>query len=403
VMAKCRGERIVLRYKISQDPNEFLWESEWSVTTFWGWKIMEKKKEDTESFRAVSTWRKGDRLDWTTLTGEPHVTKSAGRYTEASLVKELEKKGVGRPSTFATLISTIEDKKYVEVSNKEARKETIDRIIVEGKGKWPPKEEKITKNVGAERDKLAVTDLGSRVIEFAIDKFPKLFDYGFTCTMEKKLDDIAKGLIEWKSVLKETWESYKDTYMELLGSETSVAMNGGKMKEFSNGLKAVYTKNGPLLLKEIAADNAKFYGWPEGVRWEEIDEAKALEFIESGGNKLGLWKGSDILVKTGKFGKYIECKGVRATYKDCMTEEEACVELEAKSGNPGVIIGNFEIRNGKFGPYMFQVKAKKKEFVSVPKGLNLDLVTEKELEAIFANGLRAKVAYRGGRGGRGGH
>jgi len=275
------------------------------------------------------------------------------------------------------------------------------------------------------------------VVEFALKEFGVLFDYGFTAAMEKKLDEISKGGLEWKSVLKETWGSYEAKYSELLetAGETVAAPDGGKVKDFGGGLKAVYSGRGPVLLREseeqedaghapedvapakrgrggrgrggkaraAAQATAIFYGWPEGVRWEEMDEARAREFVEAGGNTIGTWNGEKIVKKAGKFGSYAECAGVRFTLKDGMTEAEIISGLEKKQkeASGGRVIGNIEVRVGPYGPYMFQKNAKKKEFVSLPKGVNLDLVTEREIELLFANGLRAKVAA-GGRGrGRG--
>lgn len=436
VMATCRGERVVLRYRLKEDPSEFDWESEWSQTTFWGWKIVRgKEEEDTVAFKKAAAWKSGGEFNWTQLVGEPHTTKAPARYTEASLVKELEKRGIGRPSTFASLIETIQDKKYVEVSNKEARKETVERLIVEGKGAWPPREEKLTKNVGAERDKLAPTELGQRVMEFLVEHFEDLFNYEFTAKMEKRLDTIARGEEEWKGVLGETWESYKERYEELVGSKAGSGPAEKpalleRKKEFTDGLKAVFGRNGPILLREGAgepgapqsgrgrgrgrggkatskpAPQTTFYGWPEGVSWDEMDEARALAFIESTSAGIGSWNGKAIQLKTGKFGKYIECDGLRANWKEGMTVEQAREELEKKKEGAagGKVIGKVEVRVGPYGPYMFLKDAKKKEFVSVPKGVNLDLLGEAEAEALYVKELRMKVAkggWRGGRGGRG--
>ena len=118
------------------------------------------------------------------------------------------------------------------------------------------------------------TDLGRSVLVFMLKHFNDLFEYGFTSQMEKRLDLIAEGLEQWKEVLRDMWASYKDRYNDLSSKQqikTKEGESNAKVKEFTNGLKAVQSKKGPLLLIEgVKKEDTQFIGWPSGVAFEDM-------------------------------------------------------------------------------------------------------------------------------------
>jgi len=424
IMASAKGEIRTVIFKIKEDPNEFPWSAIWKRTTFQGWKKLgttAKLDEDADTDEVLSEegkgWaigaalKEGDTLRWTSLQAQPQTTKAAGRFSEATLVRELEKKGIGRPSTFASLLASIQDKKYVEKKDTPARKFQITKYAIGEVGQWPPVKETMELSQGAEKDKLAPTDLGERVLKFCIEKFHDLFDYGFTAHMESRLDAVSDGKETWKKVVKDTWDSYKERYETLKTEETALATTSA----FENGIKAVRTKKGPLLLRESPdknKDKTVFIGWPEGVKFEEITadaaaafEAKMKEKVDA--SAFMTLDGQAVYKKSGKFGTYAEWNSVKVTLQGTESTEDIEALLRAKNVSSGPLhtIGDYEFRKGPYGKYMYNIKLKTKAFVSIPEALDPKALTKEAAEQIYKNGIELKkkaASFRGGRGGRGG-
>lgn len=422
VMSDARGESCKIKLQIDGD-EDFKWISQWRQTLFEGWrcagKVMnvEEEDEEKEDDSKEDNWKKvlllkvGDKVEWIKMKAEPRETKAQGRYTEATLIRELEKCGIGRPSTFSSLISVIQEKNYVEVKDiagKEIMVKEYEMIVK----RWPPKEKEIKKKMGAEKNKLVPTELGRSVLEFMLKHFDDLFNYGFTGEMEKRLDHIAEGEEEWKSVLRDMWNSYKDRYEELNSKKVENKRDANernesnpKVREFSGGLKAVQTKKGPLLLieKEKKEDTI-FLGWPNKISFDEISEEIALEFQREQDRKkdtdyVGEWNSQPILKKSGKFGNYFQCGELSIPYQENEEFEKIIERFEAKqqqkNEGSGVIqkFKDYIIRTGQYGPYIIKLSVKKVQFVSIPKGLDPTKLTEKDVEGIYKNGLEAKKKF----------
>lgn len=415
VMASARGETCKVKTQIEGD-EDFTWSSQWKRTTFEGWKRAGKvaqidddsdASEDTkeDAWDKASKLKPGDKVKWTDMKAEPKETKAQGRYTEATLVRELEKFGIGRPSTFASLIATIQDKNYVETKNIPAKEVTIKEYTMKP-NQWPADGKELKKKVGAEKNKLVPTDLGRSVLVFMLKHFNDLFDYGFTSQMEKRLDRIADGNEQWKEVLRDMWASYKDRYNDLSSKQQIKTKEGeanARVKEFSNGLKAVQSKKGPLLLIEKAKkEDTEFIGWPTGVAFEDMTEERALKFKEEEskkkrGDEVGEWNGQKIVKKSGKFGDYLQCGDVSIPYQADEELEKTIERFVAKQNGGAGIIKQFKeyvIRTGQYGPYIMKTSLKKPQFVSLPKGVDGSNLTEKEVETLYKTGLDSKKQWK---------
>ena len=419
VMAPAKGEICKVKIQIEGDA-DFTWSSQWKCTTFEGWKRAgkvaqidddsdngdEDSKEDVWS--KASILEPGDKVKWLDMKTEPKETKAQGRYTEATLVRELEKFGIGRPSTFASLIATIQDKNYVETKDIPAREVKVKEYSMKP-SQWPANELELKKKMGAEKNKLVPTDLGRSVLTFILKHFNDLFDYGFTAQMEKRLDQVADGLEAWKQVLRDMWASYKDRYEDLCSKQSIKAREqNAKVKEFNNvvkGLKAVQSKKGPLLLVEgIKKEDTQFLGWPAGVAFEDMTEDRALQFKEEAakkklGDEVGEWNGQQIIKKLGKFGDYLVCGDVSIPYQVGEDLDKTIERFEAKQNGGANIIKQFKeyiIRTGQYGPYIMKTSLKKAQFVSLPKGMDissLSALTEKEVETLYKTGLESKKKW----------
>jgi len=433
VMSACKGDERVATFLADGDPGEFPWESKWRRTTFPGWRRvglstvqLDETEVQAEADAVQAIWiqaislLQGDKLAWKALEAAPVTSKPPPRYNEATLVRELEKKGIGRPSTYASLVGTLLEKKYSEKKDTPAIPTTVVSYILNTLGQWPPKETKITKQMGAEKDKMIPTPLGNTLLKFCLQEFKELFAYEFTAHMETRLDKVAQGEEQWKQVCRDTWNSYKKHYAELKttkkgskGAELKAqraADSASKLKEFSEGIKAVVGRKGPIVLKEDPSgdkEKTKFYGWPEGADFQTITEEQVLQFIQSIDNpnpsSWGTYNGTPIVMKKGPHGHYAQAGSLNVKVMNGDTAEMIQQRFEEKSKASLHSLGEFEFRQGQYGPFMYKKAAagKKPQFVSLPEGLDPKSLTLEAAERIYTNGLQQKSS-RGGRGGRGG-
>lgn len=407
LMSPKKGEKCIVEFRACKDDTDWTWRSTWLRTIFEGWRILnwkdiedDKDEKDAleEEWLAATKIKQGDKLQWLALKAAPHFTKAPGRYTEATLIKELEENGIGRPSTFASLISTILDKAYVEKKSFEAKTATVDILTLE-KGKDISKTQKEIKQ-GGEKDRLVPTALGKSVLTYLLANFQDLFAYKFTAEMESRLDKIAEGQEPWKKVVKDTWLSYKERYEAQLAIKKSSDEKSSQFrKELGESIVAIIIKKGPLLLKESDdKDKTKtiFYGWPAAAKFEDMTLEKAKAFIATAektkvGEVLGTIDDKEIMKKKGPYGFYVECDGKRVSCKEEATFEEVKELLEKQAENPSKRIGQFEIKKGPYGLYMYKWGNPKKEFVSVSAGTNIDELTEGGCIALFQFGLQQKA------------
>lgn len=407
VMAPARGETRTIHFLAIGDPAEFLWRAQWKRELFAGWRRIgaaatdldadeDKEKEATaaeETWAAAISLNVGDTIHWLGMETWPHDAKPPPRYTEATLVRELEKRGIGRPSTFATLVGTLMDKTYAEKGDTAAKEITVDRFRM-SPGIWPPTPTQEKKRVGGEKNKMHPTALGKSILEFCLREFGQLFAYEFTREMESRLDLIAQGEQPWKDLCRDTWATYKEKYQGLKEGKATVAAAASRERLFANGIKAVQSKKGPLLLKEVGPKEAVFYGWPEGKAFGEITEADVTAFIATKqGGGMGTYEGNPIEKKAGPFGAYATCNGVNVPCTPEDTEESLQAKFAAKSQAFLHRLGPFEFRNGPYGVYMFKtdLTGKARKFVSLPTGVDPKSLTQEATIKLYQNGLKTKA------------
>jgi DNA topoisomerase-1 len=412
VMSPARGETCHITIQIDTD---FNWLARWKRTTFEGWKragSVANLDEDDSLLEATAEWEKaslmklGDKVEWNVIRAEPKESKAKGRYTEATLVRDMETYGIGRPSTFASLLSVIQEKDYVSTRDLPAKEVTATEYRIQPQT-WPPTKSETKKKVGAEKNKLVPTDLGRSVWNWLKTQFDDLFAYGFTAQMEQRLDQIAhptRDQRSWKQLLHEIWNSYR-ARVETLGSALNSTSNP-KIKTFSNGLKAVQSKKGSILLMEGATkDNTQFFGWPKDTSFDQITEEQAIQFqkdqnILRSGSDFGEWNGNRIQKRSGKFGSYLQSGSISIPFQENEPMEETVRRLEAKQAGGGAAAGaiqtfkEFSIRTGPYGPYIMKPSLKKPHFVSLPKGIDPHSLKETEVAALYKLGLEEKKRHK---------
>lgn len=421
IMAQAKGEHRIIDFEAQGDEGDFSWQAKWKRTTFAGWKAADEKdtnaaiaednddeKEDEvaeDAWKLAESLKEGQALKWRSLLAKPQETKPQGRFTEATLVRELEKKGIGRPSTFASLIATIVEKNYVEVKDIPSSVQECKTYSLSALGQWPPTADPFNLKRGGEKARMVPTPLGKTLLAFALEKFPDLFSFDFTATMETRLDKIAEGNEPWKKVLEDTWSSYKDRYETLKvsgGSGTAATPGNARRRELGEGVVAIVTAKGPLLLKEGATkEETVFFGWPPKKAFQDLTLEEAKAFVaavaqQKQGDALGEHNGHPVVVKKGQYGSYADWNGLRVSVAQGEGLNEIIAKLQAKSENPTRTVGPFQIRTGQYGPYLMKTgtaKGGKPQCISIPKDVDLDSLTAQQAGEIFEAGLKTKAAF----------
>jgi DNA topoisomerase-1 len=191
VMEKATGESREAIFDLVGDESEFPWMAKWRRTIFQGWKkandkesdatrathgedLPEEEQEADEAWKQSEQYKPGQRIEWITLTAQPKESKPPGRYTEATLVRDLEKRGIGRPSTFASLIATLVDKSYAEIQDIPVTQIQAKTYHLKN---WPPEERPLVLKRGGEKARMVPTPLGKTLIEFVLKHFSELLSF----------------------------------------------------------------------------------------------------------------------------------------------------------------------------------------------------------------------------------
>lgn len=331
------------------------------------------------------------------------------RYTEASLVKALEEMGIGRPSTYAPTISTIQDRGYIEKKDKPAEQRQARLITLTDK----IEESSLMENFGAEKAKLFPTDIGKVVNDFLVNHFSDIVDFQFTAKVEEEFDAIAAGKKKWNAMIKSFYGGFHET-VEAAGGvsreEASSQRELGKDPKTGKPVIARVGRFGPMVQIGVAEDDEKpvFASIPEGVSVEEVTLEQALRMFEFPQN-LGLLEGEEVLVNTGRFGPYVKCGKTNVSLKKATMDEEGNeipgddpysvnlarateLILEKRAIDKNKFLGDWpekeiQLLRGPYGIYIKHGKAN----VRIPKEIeNPEKLTLEEIEKIIAQAPKSK-------------
>src|ERR1700754_435939 len=248
---------------------------------------------------------RGQRLALQEMTATERFSRPPARYTEASLVKKLEELGIGRPSTYAPTISTIQNRGYVVKEEREGKQRAFRVLTL--KGDKIIKEEK-TENTGAERGKLFPTDIGSVVNDFLVQYFNGIVDYHFTAGVEKQFDEIAQGMEEWTEMIRKFYNPFHKEVQNTI--ETADKAPGerdlGVHPENGKKVSVRIGRFGPFVQvgDSDAEDKPLYASLRAGQSIETISLPEALELFKLP-KKVGIFEDKEMTVAIGKFGPYI--------------------------------------------------------------------------------------------------
>ena len=347
----------------------------------------------------------GQKLVLQQMDSRETFTRHPARYTEASLVKKLEEMGIGRPSTYAPTISTIQKRKYVEKESREGYERTYKVATLKN---GVVKSGTDTETTGVEKGKLFPTDIGMVVNDFLVDNFEVVLDYSFTATVEKDFDKIAQGKKQWSSMIR---NFYKEFHPLVEKSEGIDRQEVGGNRELGadpeTGLPVIARlgKFGPLVqIGEQTEEGPapKFASMRKGQLIETITLEEALDLFKLP-RTVGEFEGKEIVIGIGRFGPYVRHDGKFTSLSKeddpLSINEERAIELieEKRKADAERFIKIFDenpdvqVLNGRYGPY---IKVGKQN-VKIPKGkVPEELTLEECLE------LAEKAPVKKGRGRR---
>ncbi|WP_294471214.1 type I DNA topoisomerase [uncultured Bacteroides sp.] len=321
--------------------------------------------EQEDESRLLPPLKKGQKLEHGPIVATERFTQRPPRYTEASLVRKLEELGIGRPSTYAPTISTIQQREYVEKGNKDGEERTFNVMTLKDS---QIKDENHTEITGAEKSKLFPTDTGIVVNDFLTEYFPDILEFNFTANVEKEFDEIAEGEVKWTSIMKTFYDKFHPSVENTLAIKTEHKVGERILGQDPATGKTVSVKIGrfgPVAQIGTVEDEEKprFAQLKKGQSIETITFEEALELFKLP-RTIGEYEGKTVSVGLGRFGPYILHNKVYVSLPktvDPMTislqeAEELILEKRKKEAERHIKLfaeePELEILNGRYGPYM---------------------------------------------------
>jgi len=401
-MADAEMEKTTVTIGISGAEEKFIARGE--VIRFDGFlKVYMESTDDTEGEegeKALPPIRTGEQLSLGEMTAEQRFTQQPPRYTEATLVKKLEELGIGRPSTFAPTISTIQKRGYVV---KEDREGTLRPYLVITLKEGRIAEETRTEKTGFEKSKLFPTDIGTLVNNFLLQHFENIMDYNFTAMVEEEFDEIAEGKLVWNKMIREFYDPFHDQITGTLEGTRKVSGEKVIGTDPKTGERVLVKigRYGPMVQigEGEGGEKPRFAALKKGQSIDTITLEEAMELFKLPRN-LGQHDGGDVVVATGRFGPYV--KHGSAFYSLAKTDDPLEISLERaveiillkEKEEKGKIIREFaeepglRVLNGKYGAY---ISFNKQNF-RIPKGKKAEELTLEDCRKIVSENEPTKSA-----------
>lgn len=396
-MADAEIEKTNVEISISGSSDSFKAEGE--VVTFEGFlKVWKTENARDREFAELPPMKAGDTLEANEITATERFSQAPARYSEASLVKKMEDLGIGRPSTYAPTISTIQARDYVRRGEKEGVKRDYEVLsLKEGK----ISKETLSENTGSEKGKLVPTDVGMIVNRFLTEYFPDILDYNFTAKVEEKFDDIAEGKLGWQNEISDFYGNFHPNIEEINSLRMERKVGERLLGNHPDTGKPVYVKIGrfgPVVQIGDATDEEKplFASLRGDQSLTSISLEEALKLFELP-RTIGEFEGEPVIAAIGKFGPYVRHGKMFVSIPKNLTaqgitleeaeelilakrEEEANRLIKAFPEMPGL-----EVLNGRYGPYIAYKPegAKKAANYRIPKTTDATSLTFEDAKKLM--------------------
>jgi DNA topoisomerase-1 len=322
-------------------------------------------------------------------------TKPIARYTEASLIKELENKGIGRPSTFASIVGKLFERKYaIKKSNHNYKDIILDIISIKSGDTSVKEEQKQTKSV-SEKNKIFITDIGKLVNEYLETHFNDICQYNFTAKMESDLDKIADNKVNWVKVTRNVYDTFHPTVIKLKGDTELKKSYKDKKTNLLGKYKGknVYTyvgRFGPCIQYGEKDNNPKYVS----INIDEFEDISAITLKQATEllkfpKELGTYNNSIVNLNKGPYGYYIDYNKRKFSVEHGkITLAEAKEIIKSTKSNIIKEFSDISVRNGPYGPYI----KKGSKFTPIPKDIDPKKLTKKECLDIIKNYVPAKFS-----------
>lgn len=393
-MADAEIEKTIV--KIQSDKYDYKFTSTGEVIIFEGFlKVyLEGTDDENEEEKSVLPQiKEGQELQLDKIISKEIFSRPPSRYTEASLVKKMEELGIGRPATYATTISTIQKRGYIEKGSNEgserdykflefSNNEISDQILKE--------------KIGSNKGRLIPTDIGAIVNDFLVDNFRNILDYGFTAEVEKNFDEIASGNEEWSEIIKRFYQDFHSNVTEV--NETAERQSGEKIlgndPKSGRVVKVRLGRFGPLAQIGNTEDEEKpiFASLTKDQQLENITLEEALELFKFP-KEIGEYKNEAVTVNNGRYGPYIKFLSksisIPTNFDPHTIDLRQAIELidqKLKADEPIHFYDELPVTKGvgRFGPYIKWNEG----FINVNKTYDFDNLTVENIEELIKNKIQ---------------
>ena len=367
-MADAEVEKTTVTISISNEADAFTATGE--VVKFDGFLRVYRESydddmEQEDEIRLLPPLKKGQKLQYQDIVATERFTQHPPRYTEASLVRKLEELGIGRPSTYAPTISTIQQREYVEKGDKPGEERAYNVLTLQDGTIADTNHTEIT---GAEKSKLIPTDTGIVVNDFLMEYFPNILDYNFTANVEKQFDEIAEGEKQWTSILKDFYKDFHPSVESTLATKSAHKAGErvlGTDPASGRQVSVKIGRFGPVAQIGTADDKDKprFAQLKKDMSIETVTLEEVLDLFKLP-RTLGDCEGKTVTIGAGRFGPYIHYNNMyvslpKGTDPLSITLEEALELIKEKEAEEAKRhLKKFdeepelEIMNGRYGPYI---------------------------------------------------
>lgn len=385
--------------KISASTHKEIFTANGEVITFEGFLkvyLEGTDDEDTEQEGMLPAMKSNEALLNNYITATERYTRAPYRYTEASLVKQLEELGIGRPSTYAPTISTIQNRNYVEKGTVEGVERDYSQLTLKN---GQVKDKMLTEKVGSDKGKLVPTDIGMIVTDFLVNHFQNILDYNFTAKVEEDFDDIAEGKVNWTKMMKDFYKDFHPIVVDV--QENADRESGerilGKDPKTGKQVSVRLGKFGPMVQIGTVDDEEKptFASLSPEQQLNTITYEEAMDLFQLP-KKLGTFENEEVVVNNGRFGPYVKFgsqyvslpKGVDPLSVE-LDDAIVLIKEKQKADAPIYMYKDLPVQKGKgrFGPYIKWNNM----FINVNKKYDWDNLSDTDIVTLIEEKIQKEI------------